>query len=124
MCLKGKYCGTYVWYLNFSLPCQVYRTRSGIILSKIIATINAAGYFHYYYMKLCLLKTFIFFIKFKGNWVLLQNCHLDLYFMRGIFDILVTADNIHELFRLWITTEINSKFPINLLQVKSILDVT
>ncbi|XP_071819604.1 dynein axonemal heavy chain 5-like isoform X1 [Apostichopus japonicus] len=52
----------------------------------------------------------------EGGWVLLQNCHLGLDFMDEMLDSVVTADNPHSSFRMWITTEVHNKFPINLLQ--------
>ncbi|KAK3588114.1 hypothetical protein CHS0354_012171 [Potamilus streckersoni] len=51
-----------------------------------------------------------------GGWVLLQNCHLGLNFMDELLDILVDTPQIHDQFRVWITTEVHPKFPISLLQ--------
>ena len=53
----------------------------------------------------------------SGNWVLLQNCHLSLDFCNEILDTLSVTEEAHENFRVWITTEPNSKFPISLLQM-------
>eukprot|EP00835_Amoeboradix_gromovi_P001556 NODE_73_length_23464_cov_0.600171.p1 type:complete len:4313 gc:universal NODE_73_length_23464_cov_0.600171:23064-10126(-) len=50
----------------------------------------------------------------QGGWVLLQNCHLGLPFMDELMGLL---DDCNDQFRLWITTEQNAKFPINLLQI-------
>lgn len=52
-----------------------------------------------------------------GGWVLLQNTHLSLPFCTEAMDTLVEIDQIHESFRLWLTTEVHSQFPIGLLQV-------
>lgn len=53
----------------------------------------------------------------NGGWVLLQNIHLSLPFCTEAMDALVETDNIHESFRLWMTTEVHTDFPIGLLQV-------
>ncbi|KAJ8736206.1 hypothetical protein PYW08_006862 [Mythimna loreyi] len=57
----------------------------------------------------------------EGLWVLLQNCHLGLEYMVEVMEqfgeLEKDPEQVHELFRLWITTEVHEKFPITLLQM-------
>ncbi|XP_052062310.1 dynein axonemal heavy chain 5-like isoform X2 [Mytilus californianus] len=53
----------------------------------------------------------------NGGWLLLQNCHLSLDYIYEIFDQIVETEHMHEDFRLWVTTEVHPKFPINFLQI-------
>ena len=57
----------------------------------------------------------------NGGWLLLQNCHLSLDYIYEIFDQIVETEHIHEDFRLWVTTEVHLKFPINFLQVTQVI---
>lgn len=48
----------------------------------------------------------------SGGWVLLQNVHLSLNFCAEIIDILIETEHVQDSFRLWVTTEVHSEFPI------------
>ncbi|XP_039266995.2 dynein axonemal heavy chain 8-like [Styela clava] len=52
----------------------------------------------------------------EGGWVLFQNCHLGLDFMEELLDTLQDMAECDPSMRVWITTEVNPKFPITLLQ--------
>lgn len=54
----------------------------------------------------------------NGGWLLLQNCHLSLDYVEEVLDLMIETETIHQEFRLWVTTEVHKKFPINFLQVK------
>ncbi|KAI8118220.1 axonemal, Dynein heavy chain 5 [Lucilia cuprina] len=53
----------------------------------------------------------------NGGWVLLQNVHLSLPFCTEVIDMLVETEHIDNSFRMWVTTEPHSDFPIGLLQM-------
>ncbi|CAE8603461.1 unnamed protein product [Polarella glacialis] len=52
-----------------------------------------------------------------GGWVILQNSHLGIGYMNELEDVLLKTPEIEEDFRLWITCEITTRFPIGLLQI-------
>lgn len=57
--------------------------------------------------------------KKTGDWVLLQNCHLAKSFMpelETMVDNFADDDNIHEDFRLWLTSMPVTYFPVSVLQ--------
>jgi dynein heavy chain len=56
----------------------------------------------------------------NGSWVLLQNCHLGLAFMESMEELFVKIrESCSPQFRLFITTEPHSRFPIGLLQMST-----
>lgn len=59
----------------------------------------------------------------RGQWVLLQNCHLLPSWLKTLEKILEQLPNPSEEFRLWMTTDPTPAFPIGILQ-RSIKVVT
>jgi dynein heavy chain, axonemal len=52
----------------------------------------------------------------EGNWLMLQNGHLLISFMRKLEKTFESVDDFHKDFRLWITTDPTPSFPIGILQ--------
>lgn len=52
-----------------------------------------------------------------GHWLMLQNGHLLVTFMRDLEKYLEKVEHPHEKFRLWITTDPTPTFPIGILQI-------
>ncbi|KAJ4435378.1 hypothetical protein ANN_17992 [Periplaneta americana] len=52
----------------------------------------------------------------RGQWLMLQNCHLLITFLRVLEKELEQATKPHPDFRLWITTDPTPTFPIGILQ--------
>jgi dynein heavy chain len=52
----------------------------------------------------------------RGHWIMIQNCHLLLSWVNDLETILNDLGTPHSDFRLWLTTEPSSGFPIGLLQ--------
>lgn len=52
----------------------------------------------------------------EGNWLMLQNGHLLISFMKKLEKIFESVDEFHKDFRLWITTDPTPTFPIGILQ--------
>lgn len=52
----------------------------------------------------------------RGQWLMLQNCHLLLSFTKDLEKIVENIEKPHPDFRLWLTTEPVLNFPIGILQ--------
>ncbi|KAG5458391.1 MAG: dynein, axonemal, heavy chain 10, partial [Olpidium bornovanus] len=59
----------------------------------------------------------------RGQWLMLQNCHLLVAWLRNLEKVLEKIEKPHKDFRLWLTTEPTPSFPIGILQ-KSLKVVT
>eukprot|EP01015_Nassula_variabilis_P031722 TRINITY_DN7218_c0_g1_i8.p1 TRINITY_DN7218_c0_g1~~TRINITY_DN7218_c0_g1_i8.p1 ORF type:complete len:428 (+),score=99.42 TRINITY_DN7218_c0_g1_i8:162-1445(+) len=59
----------------------------------------------------------------RGQWVMLQNCHLLPSWLKTLEKILEQMQKPHKDFRLWLTTQPTEKFPLGILQ-KSLKVVT
>jgi len=53
-----------------------------------------------------------------GGWVVLQNGHLCTDYLLEAQAQITSADKVHAEFRLWITAEPSSQFPVSVLQVR------
>ncbi|CAF4598951.1 unnamed protein product, partial [Rotaria sp. Silwood2] len=51
-----------------------------------------------------------------GGWLLLQNAHLGLDYLEEFYETLIATDTFDPSFRVWLTTETHSEFPIQILQ--------
>lgn len=52
----------------------------------------------------------------RGHWVLLQNCHLLVSWLKVLEKMLNEMRDPHKDFRLWLTTEPTDRFPLGILQ--------
>lgn len=52
----------------------------------------------------------------RGLWILLQNCHLLLSWLKTLEKLLLTMSKPHPDFRLWLTTDPTDRFPLGILQ--------
>jgi len=52
----------------------------------------------------------------RGQWLMLQNCHLLMSFTKELEKIVEDLGKPHPDFRLWLTTEPTPNFPIGILQ--------
>lgn len=52
----------------------------------------------------------------RGQWLMLQNCHLLVAWLQTLEKVLEKIDRPHKEFRLWLTTEPTPSFPIGILQ--------
>ncbi|KAJ1502679.1 Dynein heavy chain 10, axonemal [Coelomomyces lativittatus] len=52
----------------------------------------------------------------RGQWIMLQNCHLLVTWLRQLEKVLDKIEKPHKDFRLWLTTEPTPYFPIGILQ--------
>lgn len=53
----------------------------------------------------------------RGHWLVFQNCHLLLSYTSKLEKMLESAVNPHPDFRLWLTKEPVTTFPVGLLQI-------
>jgi len=53
----------------------------------------------------------------KGYWIMLQNCHLMISWLKALETKLQGMKNPHEDFRLWMTTDPTDKFPLGIIQM-------
>ncbi|XP_049816413.1 dynein axonemal heavy chain 10 [Schistocerca nitens] len=52
----------------------------------------------------------------RGQWLMLQNCHLLVTFLRDLEKMLDSMERPHPDFRLWLTTDPTPTFPVGMLQ--------
>ena len=53
----------------------------------------------------------------RGHWLMLQNCHLLIHWLKELEKALEVISRPHPDFRLWLTTQPTADFPIGILQV-------
>lgn len=53
----------------------------------------------------------------RGHWLMLQNCHLLIRWLKELEKALEKLTKPHPDFRLWLTTQPTAEFPIGILQV-------
>lgn len=56
----------------------------------------------------------------RGHWLMLQNCHLLIHWLKELEKALENLAKPHPDFRLWLTTQPTADFPIGILQVSYI----
>lgn len=88
----------------------IYRDLSSIILVDLRSVSMGQG--QEYHARKMIMESMA-----NGGWVLLQNVHLSLPFCSEVIDMLVETEHIDNTFRMWVTTEPHSEFPIGLLQM-------
>lgn len=59
----------------------------------------------------------------QGHWIMLQNCHLLVSWLKSLEAIIENLKNTDKAFRLWLTTSPTDAFPLGILQ-RSIKVVT
>ena len=74
---------------------------------------------HYYFIMLLFTQTAMQLLDTaisRGQWLMLQNCHLLVSWLRQLEKQLEKLSKPHPEFRLWLTTEPTDRFPIGILQ--------
>ena len=86
-------------------------------------TCNMCTYMHTH----CMLKSFFVWLlqvalqlletaAQRGHWLMLQNCHLLIHWLKELEKALENLAKPHPDFRLWLTTQPTADFPIGILQ--------
>ena len=58
----------------------------------------------------------------RGHWLMLQNCHLLIRWLKELEKALEKLTKPHPDFRLWLTTAPTPEFPIGILQVRTTVE--